>query len=65
MNDLELLPCPFCGWLPRCVSMATDGPLSMIMCPNLSCGCAQVVNDLDEASRRWNRRQAPPPSEKA
>ncbi len=64
MNDIKLLPCPFCGEVGEITDNSPDDQIDgipssfQINCFNYDCDCGQVEWYLsaEAAAAKWNRR---------
>lgn len=69
VEDIQLLPCPFCGWSAEAFVRSSRSPtlsssrmakinLWTVSCTYASCG-AEIVSyqSAGDAARAWNRRE--------
>lgn len=56
MDEIKLLPCPFCGVIPKMYKRAS---FFSVECHNLQCQVmpeTTITHTKEEAAEAWNRR---------
>lgn len=54
VDEIELLPCPFCGGEAEIEQQGTNRISTIYAC--LDCGCRLETNETFHFGKRWNQR---------